>query len=182
MGSQRLKFIILSVMAHVILLACLSLHFIHKARISALDESIVQTYSVSSKPQVRQLHIMAESKHAITKPIHHFVASSASPQQTSVSNNDNKSIELLSILHRVIADKQIYPQTAIELREAGTVKIGFTLTSLGVIKKIYIAKSSGYEMLDEAAEAAAESVGVVADAKKYLQHDETFVVDVVFVI
>lgn len=183
-NTRKVKFTLLSILAHITLLACIVLHLKNKHDIKTVEQPVIQSYSYSSSQQAKPNNVIHHSKQAIMKPLHKAISSATQKQSPSYSivSENKQNMELLNILHKVISEKQIYPQTAIELHQSGTVKIGFTLTPTGELKKIFIAKSSGHNVIDEAAIAAAESVSSVPEAKSYLQHDEMFMVDVVFIL
>lgn len=61
-----------------------------------------------------------------------------------------------------------YPPLARERGWEGQVVLGFSLQADGHLDRIHIARSSGYHVLDESARAALRQVGMVADARQWL--------------
>jgi TonB family protein len=86
----------------------------------------------------------------------------------------------LQILHDAIAEKQSYPESAIALKQSGTVKIGFMLYPDGELKQVSLVKSSGIETIDAAAISAASSITTINHVQQYLQKPTYFTIDVEF--
>lgn len=108
-------------------------------------------------------------------------SSRSSEQKKSI---DKKSVNtiLLKILHESIAEKLIYPENALELKQTGTVKVGLLLLPSGEISASRIVKSSGSDVIDDAAITAVRSIPRVKEAALYLSSAQFFSVDVVFQI
>ncbi len=87
---------------------------------------------------------------------------------------------ILSILHAAIATKQNYPDSALELKQSGTVQIRFLLYPDGHLEHITVIQSSGIISLDEAALNAVRAISPVKEVGKYLQKEDYFSVNVVF--
>ena len=107
--------------------------------------------------------------------ISHGHAYSNIPAIDSKTNNI-----LLKILHDTIADKLIYPDSALLLKQTGTVKIGLMLYPNGQITNISILKSSGAGSMDAEAMIAVQSISLIEQAHVYLTAAKYFSVDVVF--
>lgn len=180
MLKHRAKYIGIAILLHVMLLLALSLRLQYKTRIDGINYPTLKSYSYAQASKQQSITHNQHTFHSFKKATHSTI--SPSSQSNNAIIHENTIEPLISILHQAIADKQIYPETAIELHQSGTVKIGFTLTPQGQLKNINLVKSSGYDNFDTAALSAAQAVASVPEASKYLQHDTQFVVDIVFSI
>lgn len=88
--------------------------------------------------------------------------------------------EILLKLHAAIAAKQSYPESALELKQKGTVKIGFSLYPDGQLKNITLLKSSGFDEIDRAALNAVHAISPATAIARSLKTAEFFSVDIVF--
>ncbi len=95
----------------------------------------------------------------------------------TISNHANA---LLTLLHNAIAKEQVYPESALQLQETGTVTIKLTLYPDGHIENIQIQKSSGTPILDDAAIAATQHAGIIETASDLLTKPSDFYVAVEF--
>lgn len=184
MNHTKLKFVTLSVLVHTLLILCIALHFKKQQGVFSIDQAVVNSYSYSSIQQVKHNFQVEHSKHAVQRLTNKTTINTIASHKSSYLTpaDQNHSVEIINILHKAIAEKQIYPEAAIELHQSGTVKIGFTLTPTGQLKNIHIEQSSGHDVIDEAAMTAARSISDISEASKYLQRDSLFIVDVVFTL
>lgn len=88
---------------------------------------------------------------------------------------------LLSMLHDAIAEHQYYPDSAIALKQAGTVTLQLQLYPDGHMTHIAVINSSGFSSIDLAALDAVRAVHLIQHAGEYLTAAETFKVQVIFV-
>jgi len=87
--------------------------------------------------------------------------------------------KLLIMLHQAIQQTQVYPQSAIHLNREGTSTIRFTLSPNGIISNLMMMKSSGTDVLDQAAMRAVKTARY-HDVILYLKYPEEFSVSVEF--
>jgi len=135
----------------------------------------LNTYVYSSLPQSPVLQ--AKGRH--TTPQKKISQPALSSEQSQIKASTQAS-PLLKLLHNAIAESQQYPETAIALKQTGSVKIGFILYPNGHLTRISMLKSSGFETLDTAALQAVETLSPIKEANAYLKKEAFFSVDVVF--
>lgn len=99
-------------------------------------------------------------------------------QQKTKKHHDTNQL-FLKILHAAIAEKQSYPESAIN-NHKGTVAIRFLIKPNGQFSQFSIQKSSGYGDLDSAALAALKMVAPLKEAKEFLTKEAYFSIDIVF--
>lgn len=85
-----------------------------------------------------------------------------------------------ALLHQAIAANQTYPESALQLNESGTVKIGFLIYPDGHLEQITVLQSSGIHTLDMAALNAVKNTSPVKEASQFLNKRNFFAVDIVF--
>src|SRR3990167_1244340 len=88
--------------------------------------------------------------------------------------------KILMLLHEAIAEKQFYPEDAIELNQTGKVTIEFLLMPDGTLSRMNILETSHSKSLDAAALAAVIAISPIKSAGAYLKAPEFFTVDVMF--
>jgi len=98
-------------------------------------------------------------------------------QSTSASQQQHAILELL---HSRISDNKEYPYIARRQRREGVATVGFVLHPDGSIENPQLVTSSSAGILDRAALTAVRRIAPFTPAKDYLEHAETFKVDVVF--
>lgn len=76
---------------------------------------------------------------------------------------------LLGQVRREFARYFYYPAIARERGWEGRVVVGFSLQADGHLEKIYIARSSGYHVLDESARDTLGKVGAIAEGRQWLK-------------
>lgn len=108
------------------------------------------------------------------------VAQAETLKSQTIPAKENTAGVLLTILHDAIAAKQIYPDSAIELNQTGTVTIGFRIFPDGHIENIKLIKSSEIDSLDASALSAVSLISPVKEANNYLKSAEFLTIDVVF--
>ena len=112
---------------------------------------------------------------------HPAIAKNASATLNQMENEKQITHRLLlKILHDQIAKNQIYPPSAMELNQSGTVTIRFALNTDGVIHDESIEKSSGIASLDLAALNAVRATSKLENINHLLKNDEVFAIDVVY--
>ena len=173
------RFALLSVFAHVAILIAASLVLDFQSPIENIQKEFITGYI--HHEQIIVKHKQSYDKYALHhktphKPLTSFKANQISTDKSEKVNDD----KLLVLLHTAIAEKQIYPENAIELKQSGTVKISLRLNPDGRITQTQIAKSSGFENLDNAALTAVQAISRLTGVDKYLKQAEVFDVDVVF--
>lgn len=87
---------------------------------------------------------------------------------------------LLKMLHEQIAKKQVFPESALELNESGTVTIHFIVSPDGAIHDVILYKSSGVMSLDLAALKAVVAISPLQNISELLKKEEEFSIDVVY--
>lgn len=165
---------ILSLLIHIGLIASFLFAFNNKPK-QLVTEKILASYTVRMKQQ-------SAKKNTATKQIssHFKKITPASLHAINHEEHIDKEKNLLSILHQLIAEQQIYPDTALALQQQGTVKVGFYLYPDGHLTQIALQKSSGYSTLDNAALSAVNQLSSVNIAKEYLTQPTFFSVDIIF--
>lgn len=106
----------------------------------------------------------------------------APPHLQTQHLDSDKSLDkpLLKLLYAATAANMVYPKIAIDFNEHGTVNIGFLVYPNGVITKITLLKSSGFDILDKAALDAVAAMSPVRYVDTYLKKPKFLAVDVVF--
>jgi len=173
------KFFGLSMSVHLLLLLGIPFYLVSPKIIKNQTDRYIPSYlSFSSAAPIK-------NKENCPKKIP--IMKKTMAQQTVIHTQQQKSDTkktidniLLKILHNKIADNLSYPDSALMLKQNGTVKIGLLLFPNGQLTHISILKSSGVTSMDSAAIAAVQSIPVIEEAHAYLSTAEFFSVDVVF--
>ncbi len=87
---------------------------------------------------------------------------------------------LVKILASALSQHLFYPRSAAEFGLTGTVLVGFTLHPEGFVTDTKIVKSSGTGVLDDAAQAAVNSISPLSNVSDYVQKPEYLVVGIIF--
>jgi TonB family protein len=87
---------------------------------------------------------------------------------------------LLTLLGKALTVRLIYPKSAIDLNVKGTSIIGFLLYPDGHIIHIQLLKTSGAQVLDEAALTAARQMSPVNHVAQYLTQPKFMVIGIIF--
>jgi len=85
---------------------------------------------------------------APTKPVIAKTPEAVAPPPPKQSYTD----EHLGTIRTILQERLVYPKMAIRLRQQGEVKMGFSLSPSGEVSDISIESSSGFSLLDSAAE------------------------------
>jgi TonB family protein len=180
--------LLLSTGIHTAILLILMLTYTEKKSLSPQIFSIpsymtsmkqLKSLQSNSKNSVKNDGVLARH---LAKRKTEIKANTANSKSTSYKNsiNEDSKIALLRILHDAIAQQQEYPESAIRLQQAGTVKIGFILNPNGNLEKIEIIKPSSYKIINLAALSAVNAVSSISEASQYLREPFYFQVDVIF--
>jgi TonB family protein len=157
----------------------------NNAKINILHSFIYQKINSQSKKQKSlkmQIKNVATKKIILNekKPQKMQASTTANNQNTNnIKNSDNMNLsELAQKIHDLVAENIIYPAETAELIKNKEVVLIFTLFSDGIIENAKIAKSSGINVLDDAALSALKEISPIAIAKEYLVTQKEFQVTV----
>lgn len=134
---------------------------------------------ISIDQQQNKLGLTKVQKKSQSQQFHSTFSQIKKLQEQSKNQSVTK-IKILEILHNAIAEKQNYPESAIEFKRRGIVSIGFYVSSDGTLSQIKLIHSSGFSDIDHAAMDAVQESSPVHAVSNYLQQQEYFTVDVVF--
>jgi TonB family protein len=140
--------------------------------------NIAQPKTQTAQPVSKQG--ILKSSNTISSPQQNHSHSLPQLQTQHIADENEIDKPLLALLHNATAANLIYPAIAIDFNEKGIVKVGFQIDPNGRVTQIKLAKSSGYDPLDQAAIAAVRAMSPVTGVKQYLQKAKFLVVDVIF--
>ncbi|MCD6038889.1 MAG: hypothetical protein K0S27_289 [Gammaproteobacteria bacterium] len=135
---------------------------------------------------------IATSKLGIEKPLRRHISSSfnithpidisRSPETEPVHLIGDKKIDkpLLTLLGKALTRHLVYPKSALDLNVKGTSVIGFLLYPDGQITDVQLLQTSGAEVLDQSALAAAKAIGPVAQVSQYLDQPKWMVIGIIY--
>jgi TonB family protein len=103
------------------------------------------------------------------------------PQQQKVKSKKTFDDPLLKLLHEATTAKLVYPKISIDFNQSGVALVGFVLSPNGSVSNIKLMKSSGYELLDEAAMAAIKAISPVRHIEQFLQKPRFIAAHIAFV-
>lgn len=170
---MKFRHLLTSVSIHLFLLA--GIVFVYQqTKFEKIVERYVPVYS-SAMIQPVENKILPSKKEAtpVKRIAQRTIASDANKQE-----RDN--LPLLKLLHEAIAAQQQYPESALQLNQTGTVKVGFLLQPDGMVRNAIVLASSGNENLDQAALSAVNATTPIANVNRYLKQKKSIEVDVVF--
>jgi protein TonB len=111
-------------------------------------------------------------------------------QQVSKASKDDDGVHLigdqkidkplLKLLGKAISRTLIYPKIAIDFNLRGISYIGFTLQPNGMVSGVKVVKSSGEEVLDNAATRAIIGISPVVNVNQFLDKPKYLVVGIIF--
>jgi TonB family protein len=179
---------------YLCLIASLIIHFIivfpwgYAVKKSDVAEHglVVHAYAASPINELKQEKLELKNQLGFIKHTKDVVKTSHKIQTESsaINNMENeKQIThrlILKMLHDQIAKNQVYPVSALELNQSGTVTIRFILSSNGIIHDALLIKSSGFTSLDLAALNAVSAVSALQNVRGFLKDEEVFVIDVMY--
>lgn len=185
------KYLLVAITGHAFIFACLifSFHFHHdEIKIAApflpsyfyqssnsppLNNSVIKKYTA-------KMHINS-LKNLLDKPIVAKVKSNASQAHHEEQYHQPITTDkFLSSLHFAIASQQYYPDSALELKQHGSVVVRFLLYPDGHIENVTIIQSSQIESIDLAAKQAVFAISPFKMASEYLHAKNEFTVTIVF--
>lgn len=115
------------------------------------------------KPQASKTETVAQSSHSEAQ------SQATLPQQQKIKSKKTFDDPLLSLLHNATAAKLVYPRTAADFNQNGIVDVGFVIAPSGQVTQVKLMKSSGFELLDNAALTAIKAISPVFHVDRYLQ-------------
>lgn len=86
--------------------------------------------------------------------------------------------QLIILIYKSIDKNKVFPRQAEVLHQKGKVVISFILYPNGEIKNIFIVKSSGFKILDNAALTAIQKSSPIHGTKQYLKTAQNFTVPI----
>ncbi len=177
-------FIVLSLTAHVVLLAAWRIESTQEHReygASTLGDGTLTVAlhsrqkpgSPASEPQPRREAVVVRDQPVTTVRQSADTLTVTNEKTTLLESRDAQSSpavrnHLLGKVRTELARYFQYPALARERGWEGQVILGFSLQADGHLDKIHIARSSGYHVLDESARAALGKVSTIADAGQWL--------------
>lgn len=188
------NFFILSLILHLLLFSAFFIYSSQKittentnnnTKINILHSFIYQKNNSQSKKQKSlkmQIKNM-DSKKIISneqkqQEIQRQITSNNKNATTSKNSDNIKFSELAQKIHDLVAENIIYPEEAAELIKNKEVLLTFTLFPDGTIENAKIAKSSGINVLDDAALTALKVISPVVIAKQYLTTQKGFRIEI----
>lgn len=87
---------------------------------------------------------------------------------------------LIELLGKALSSHLTYPKIAIDFNLHGTVYVGFMLHTSGLVTEAKVVKSSGTDILDQAALAGVQTMSPVSGVNQYLEKNRYLVVGVIF--
>lgn len=142
---------------------------------------IIPVHLLQQIPKNTALRTLAVSQSS-KQLLHSTPTHSSAPMHVISEKTQDPTPTLLTLLHAAIASVQTYPESAIELQQAGNVEIGFVLYPNGRIGNINVIQSSGFSVLDTEAIRAITVVDVTRIAPRYLQAPRYFQIIIQFVL
>ena len=195
-SSKFKKYFWFSLLGHLFLLSSFVFYFFPHQGMKKLMPHYMATYFAPpkminlaqpsdkikqpEKPSIIKKAIVLEKKFTKSLPTLSKPSQNHLPSINHIIKEDQVERQVLKILHAAIAEKQFYPETALQLNQTGIVKIRFQLDPNGTVTDISLQKSSGIASIDAAAFAAVQTISPIKAAGIYLQRREYFSVDVVF--
>jgi TonB family protein len=184
------KYSWLSFIAHLVLLVGFSLKLTVE---SANKEPFLVSYLFfspehSHEPAKENLiihkpeqHVRGSRKQVRLSASHHFQRNTVQMVSVKQEKQEQQAQKtLLTLLHNAIAAKQNYPESALDLKQTGTVVIQFLLAPTGELTHISLLKSSGFTSIDQAALMAVRAASPIKKAGIYLQAEKYFSLEVIF--
>lgn len=123
---------------------------------------------VFDQKEIRFNQIVDISSKKSSEPVHLIGDNSKTPQP------------LIIILGKALTAKLLYPKAAIDLTIGGISVIGFVLYPDGQVTDVHLLKSSGAEVLDQAALTAASQISPVKNVASYVQEPMPIVFGIIF--
>lgn len=126
-----------------------------------------QTTAPAAKPARRSPPITAVHTKEHTQPVH-------------LVGDKKLDQPLIELLGKALSSHLVYPKIAIDFNLHGTAYVGFTLHSSGLVTEAKIVKSSGTDVLDQAALDGVRNMSPVSGVNQYLEKNRYLVVGVIF--
>lgn len=162
---------------------CFSIYFSQKPVHKVVDKMVLPSYVSVFAPKNSASNEALKTK-ITDKMIKMKLASSSHQASTAnfVTNTERRDTKetILSLLHTAIAAKQVYPESASELEQTGTVGIKFLIFPDGHLENINVTHTSGFSSLDQAAINAVRASSPITSVHRYLTQAEIYSVDIVF--
>jgi TonB family protein len=129
----------------------------------------------TEKPQANK------TSQVLPTPSSKLISDSSHPQKSRMKSKKTFDDPLLNLLHNATTEKLVYPKIAIDFNQSGVVQVGFVLSPSGQVTEIRLLKSSGFEILDNAAMDAVRAISPVAHVDQYLQKPRFIAAHIAFV-
>jgi TonB family protein len=148
---------------------------------TAIQGFKLETVSVDSRTAViRASHEELEQSEVAT-----VAANTTKEAQTAAStarsnNASGQQQTIITLLHQSISSNKEYPYMAVRQRREGVARVGFVLHPDGSVKDAHLVASSTTRSLDRAALTAVKHIDPFQPAQQYLEHAQSFEIDVVF--
>lgn len=142
---------------------------------SSTTETTRTPKSIDSEKQTDSIPLTQQQAHPT-------VAQTIIPNQQAVHMMGEKNLDkpLIKLLGKALAEKIIYPKSAIDFNVKGIVYVGFVVHPDGTITDGRIVHSSGAEVLDKSALNAVNNLTQVNDVGQYLKEPTFLVVGVIY--
>lgn len=196
MNKIVINSLILSVAAHVVLLAVFFIGFKKAAHFKVPGvRKPVMAYLANTHyahHEVKSVSKLMPQKIQLTQAINgHFQFSHHKKQHKQANKNKsvmakNKQLtgkklnQLVILIYKAINQQKVYPQMAQTLGQSGTALVRFTLTINGHFTQVTIVKSSGYRDLDRAAIKAVQMAVPLQHARHFLKASQAFTIPIDF--
>lgn len=170
---MKFHYLLISVTLHLFLAGMMVVHY-HQTQLEKTVDTYVPVYSSAS--------IQAREQQALPTKKNPMIAkrSAQSTLATEATKPERDDKLLLKILHEAIANQQQYPESALQLNQTGTVKVGFLLQPDGQVRNVIVLASSGNNHLDQAALSAVQATTPISHVNRYLKQTKSMEVDIVF--
>ena len=132
-----------------------------------VKESKPSEKDASSPPKASSRPVTEVRSNQTTQPVH----------LVGDKPNDQPLIELLG---KALAAHLQYPKIAIDFNLRGTVYVGFDLHTSGLVSNVRVMKSSGTDVLDQAALEGVRAMSPVSNVNQYLPQNRFLVVGIIF--
>lgn len=107
-------------------------------------------------------------------------ARSENSQQVQMVGDKKVDKPLIKLLGQALAAHLIYPKSAVDFRLRGTTLVGFHLHPDGMVTDVQVVRTSGAEVLDRAAVAAAEAMSPVKAVSQFVPQTRFLVAGIIF--
>lgn len=134
----------------------------------------------TAKNGLEKAQPQTQSESVPPTPVRVEQQASKASEPINLVGNKNIRKPLLELLGKALAKTLVYPKIALDFNLHGISYVGFILQPTGELDEVHLVKSSGQDILDEAAVVGVKAISPVKNVNVYLTANQPMIVGIIF--